>query len=79
MNLYAPKENALQKFNPNSAFRKMSRHITCRHATKPYTTRRRTIALWRLTPHNVPSRYHYFDVRASAIAFDDVTARYRVV
>lgn len=56
----------------------MSRHITCRHATKPYTTRRRTIALLRLTPHNVPSRYHYFDVRVSAIAFD-VTARYRVV
>lgn len=49
----------------------MFRHITCRHA---YTIRRRTIALLRLTPHNVPSRYHYFDVRVNAIAFD-VTAR----
>lgn len=52
----------------------MFRHITCRHATKPYTTRRRTIALLRLTPYNVASRYRYFDVRVSVIAFD-VTAQ----
>lgn len=69
MNLYAPKENALQNLTPTARSEK-----TCRHATKPYTTRRRTIALLRFTPHNVPSRYHYFDVRVSAIAFD-VTAR----
>lgn len=78
MNLYAPKENALQNLTPTARSEKCSVTLTCRHATKPYATRRRTIALWRLTPHNVPSRYHYFDVRVSAIAFD-VTARYRVV